>query len=1445
MSDKPPETPDADGGWHKPETPGAWREPEQPQDPTAGWRVPAIPRDLEEEMVESGEWHVPNPEDTIFTEEDEIEIGNRPEDELMETSPPDEEEELAPEDLMMLIEEDEEDDDFDTLGMSELVALASLAEEGEDVVTVSASESPIPASMSLPAEEDAEEAEVIADEMLSPAERVIIHATELPATADGVDAAEYARQQMAQLGGASPDPIEMQPTVPGTPAGELDSAEYARQQMAKLSGGAVPAAPIEAQPTSGAAGELDPAEYARQQMAQLSGGAIPAPPIPTGATSVPQPTQPQLTLREQELARKYHEAEAQVRAFRAQMQTGQIGQDVFLAKLRELMVLDDNQVWWMMGVEIDQWYKAENNAWIEATPDALLMEQRLAATSAPSLPYLPDDAPSQPSTGGYTPPGDLQVDSGYMPLPREVPVSDPDYTVPSPAAFNNLGGGTPDYASPTVPAPGISGGAQPTVMAQPIDYNAADSPYDDGSYDPSPYDATDAPDDYDLDQDAPFYEDARDRERASTKRILVIAGIVVTALVFLVAAGFVVTALLWYNGIVDEWETQIAALEDYQPTFQTLTILDTQGNVIATLGDEGNDRRPVDLEQISPYMVHAVISLENKGFYEDPGWDFIRIIKAFWENYTAGEIESGASTITQQVARHLVLQSAEVTADRKLNELVVAGELSRRYDKNFILELYLNEVAFFGNGSYGIEAAAQFYFNKSAAQLTLPESALLASIIRSPAANEPVNNRETAMSLMRVTIERMAQVGCLDFQHIPPFGDQHFCVDPILQDIDQVLGVEEVFTLDMNAVETTDFRPRESNARYPHVVELVRNQLGAVLRSDEIYTGGYIVRTTIDPTLQDAAQRYLVDHVARNTVHNVNTGAVMVTDPRNGAILALIGSPDFYDEANQGQYPYTHAWRQPGSSIKPIVYSAALQGVDKNGNGVLDFGEYMTPASIMWDVETVWHTADGTEYRPANYDRQFHGPTSLRYALQNSYNIPAIKAYDFVGEADFRTTAQSMGLRFADNAIFGLPTSIGSTEVRLYDMMKAYGALANDGALMDLYLIESIVDANGNPIGTPPRQEPTQAISPQVAFLMQHILSDNQARVEQFGPASSLVLAGLPQQDYVAAKTGTTDNGRDLWTLGFTSNRVVGVWMGTHGEETYNNRTGSNTAAPLWNQVMVAALQNEPASQFAPPTGVVSMQICPETGTQFDGASSTCPQPRHEYFVNDHPPLPPNQSMNQVMAVDSWTGLIASEFCPDNVVDANFVSIDDGYAVYWLNTAPEGAQYAESVGIELPVRSVPTTFCEFGSPIPVVNVFEPQGGQTIQSRTEIKGQVSAQNFHRYQIEFAPLTDPENFAMIEGPIYTQYADPNSTLGWWDTTQVENGDYILRLAVFSTDGGYLYRTAMVRVNNPMIVPTNTPPVAPTAAPGALPTPLPFDDLSTPAPSTLPTPTFDIST
>jgi len=1379
----------AGGGWRVPQrTPTPEGEFQQPKTPpietrTSGsWRVPTLPRDLEIQPEESGAWHRPKPEDTTFSDDDQsvvapdqiddalippggefitadasqaapvIAQSEAPADEADEAVtvlPFDAEGELAAEvTAAQSLDYVDEDDDDESFSMSELIALASLVDNQKPQPTM-----PAPVA---------------------------------EAATDANDPAAYAREQLALLQAQQTNSTTGAFIEGATNAGEATSAEPAVT-------------------------ETDAAAYARQQLERLTESQRLATAIESGTAGTPLPTVAPiaLTTSEQSLAQKYHAAEGQIRALRDQYRANVISRDQLQEQLKRFMVLDDQQRWWMMGIESEAWYRYENNQWMLGTPDVLAKEQvaNPPAPAAPvrastyqaagslSLPYLPDDlSPAQrdvPIEEGQTvPTSPIYTDN--MPLPRQVPVRDPEATIPGTQGIY-LGENNDPYA-------------QPTVASDP--YDALDAgqtminPNTGGAVMPSiPAPLADQPPQYNVNARTPTYERAVDEQRASTFRTVGIAAAVIAALLFLGAAGAIVLGVVTYNNLAEPWQDEIIALANYQPTAQTARIFDAAGNEIAQLvSRSGGDRQQIDLENVSPDLIHAVISLENERYFEDPGFDPIAIGRAFIQNLTAGDIESGASTITQQIARNLVMRDSVQTADRKLQEIVIAAEIAQRYDKNFILELYLNEI-FLGNQANGVEAAAQFYFDDSAADLTLPQAALVAGLIQAPATFDPVVNRDAAFQRIRVVMNRMAEVGCLQFQHAPYLGEP-YCVTA------QRVSSGPV-AVDIARIEARDYLPRTFQVRYPHFVNYVQGYIENAFGSSEaIFRQGMQITTTINPSIQDYSEDVLaqgVNTIAGST--SVDTGAILVSNPTTGAILAMVGSPDFSNEQIAGQVNNVISWQQPGSAIKPILYTAALEG---RGTG-----DYYTPATILWDVPVQYGT-----YAPVNFDGIFNGPTSLRLALQNSRNVPAVKTLEWLGIDRFRDTAGRMGIRFLDDAQFGLATALGANEARLYDMVQAYGTLANQGLRVSLYSITSIRDAAGNEIELPTRAAPEQVVVAPVAYLMQNILSDNDARASAFGTNSGLAFPAYAGR--VAAKTGTSDGNRDLWTMGFSNNFVVGVWIGRHDDGNTINTT-QTTAVPIWNAIMGAVLSGAPPAGFNPPTGVVQQQVCGDTGALFD-ATAQCRNPRNEIFTQSQPPPASGQAFVRDVSIDTWSQLRANQYCAESVITERFLALTDASAVTWLASTSEGRAYAQAN--TLPTRAAPTAECVINQTIPQIGLNSPTDGAVVTETVTINGTVLSADLSRYQIELA-LEGTNTFTTIAGP-FNQQAQ-NGVLTQWDSRTVQNGTYILRLAVFSNQNGYLYRTVRIVVNNVPPTPTITPsptvtplPPLPTFAPF---TPLPF--------------------
>ncbi len=1334
----------ARGGWRTPNdasTPrerNNWRTPEAqtPEDavtPSESWRVPTLPRDLDVQSERRGSWHLPNPNDTPYSSESESVI----------TPDSGTQAQAAPADSSTT------ESGGETLGQDVLPF------DGEEVE-----------SQPLEAADDEEDDNFSMSELVALAS-LVDHApsveVEQSHSTSEVPAAQPAEEPAAAAAGEQ---------VAGTADGNqpVDPAEYARRELARLQG--LSEQISESQPAQGSeSSAVSPAAAAGEAQAQPAQAEA-----PTGADSA--------------LEEKFRQAESSIRALRQQYQQGALTRDQFQSELRRLMVLDDNSVCWMMGVESDRWYRHENGQWVPATPPAL------AGSADAAVPSPGSDLGNE---------GDRTVPTSPITewIPRRVPVSDPDFTVPNTGGIfldNSLSAETMPMA--TVPSGTVSENTVPNPAIQ-MQYDSVSSPM---------ANAAEVPPSYEAEQASPTYEDAVARQRQQTARTVAIVAAIGVAALFLIGAVGAIGIVLYYNSLASPYRDAIAGLANYQPLFRTARILAADGSLIAQLSSpQGGLRDEIAISEVSPEMVHALVSIENERYFEDPGWDPVAIVRAFVQNVTAGQIESGASTITQQVARNLILQDTTVSAERKLQEIVVAAEIARTYDKNFILQLYLNEF-FFGNQSYGVEAASQFYYGHSAADLNLAEAAMLAGLLQAPARYDPVINRQAAFERMNVVLNQMAQVGCLQFS-FAPYDQSPFCVT-------QADITSPRVVLQKAQVETRQYLPRQFTVKYPHFVNFVQQQIENNFGTSEMFRRGFEIRTTLIPRIQDTAQLALETQVGALAGNGVNTGAVMVTDPRDGAIRAMIGSPDFSDNNIDGQVNNAFTWQQPGSTIKIIEYIGALEGVNRNG-----VNDYYTPASVIWDVPTAYQNPN---YTPTNYDRQFHGPVSLRAAFANSYNIPAVKTLNFIGIEKFLDVAQRVGLRFLPEAQFGLPSALGANEVRLYDMMQAYGTIANDGTRVPLYSITAIQDASGANVELVERPQPALAIQPQTAFLIQNILSDNEARTPAFGANSPLNVGGYP--GLVAAKTGTTNDNTDLWTMGFTSNAVVGVWIGRVDNRAINNISGI-AAAPIWNAVMAAALQGTNVEAFNPPQGIVQQQVCGDTGAVYD-PNQACTFVRTEYFIQSSPPPAATAGFVQTVAVDTWTSLRANQFCAESVVTQTFVNISDPTAVAWLST-PQGAAWAASIGLPTPIRPVPTNECTASTVKPQVQFTSPTNGQQLTGMIQFSGIATGPNFARYQIELAPATAPESFQTIAGPFNSQ---ANGSLATWDSSAVPNGAYRLRLAAFATDGGYRYHTIDIGVNN--VLPTQPPPtlppiIVPTTDPFATPIP-PIGNLLVPTPT-----------
>ncbi len=611
--------------------------------------------------------------------------------------------------------------------------------------------------------------------------------------------------------------------------------------------------------------------------------------------------------------------------------------------------------------------------------------------------------------------------------------------------------------------------------------------------------------------------------------------------------------------------------ELYQYTTAPSTkIYDRHGTLLYEITDPHQGlHTPLTLDEIPPACLQATIATEDASFYRNPGVDAWAIIRALYINIKGGEVLSGGSTITQQLARNLLLspqERTEISLTRKLREAILAWRLARTYAKDEILTLYLNET-YYGNLAYGIEAASRTYFGKHAAELDLAECATLAGLPQSPANYNPLENPEASRARQNIVLNLMVK--------------------------QQFITVDEA---DSARREKLGFAAVPFPIEAPHFVMFVRGELERNYGLEAIYRQGLQVYTTLDLNMQNTARRivrYRLAELAEREdglpPRNVRNAAVVVMDPHTGEILTMLGSPDYFDPRIDGAVNATMATRQPGSSIKPITYAAAFDPDIAAAYGY----QPLTAASMMVDVRTAFVTKEGQPYVPENYDRTWRGPVLLRQSLASSYNLIAVKVLDYVGLDTMIDLARTMGITTFDNKDFGLALTLGGGEVRLLELTAAYSALTSGGRRVEPVTITRITDHDGHLVYESPKDlnPGPRVMDARTAYLITDILSDNYARRSTFGPGSPLRLSRP-----AAAKTGTTQDWRDNWTVGYTPDLVAGVWVGNADNEPMRHISGVTGAAPIWHDIMEELHKARPVRDFAIPEGLVEKTVCADNG---------------------------------------------------------------------------------------------------------------------------------------------------------------------------------------------------------------------------------------------------------
>ena len=576
----------------------------------------------------------------------------------------------------------------------------------------------------------------------------------------------------------------------------------------------------------------------------------------------------------------------------------------------------------------------------------------------------------------------------------------------------------------------------------------------------------------------------------------------------------------------------------------TSKIYDRDGILLYEIYERFN-RTPIKLNQVPKYVIEATIATEDEEFYLHNGISLRGISRALIHNLTSDSLEGG-STITQQLIRSTYL-TPEKTLIRKLKEIILSIWIEAIYSKNQILEMYLNQVPY-GGTAWGIEAAAKTYFNKKTSELNLAEAAFLAGLPAAPTKYQPFGNPEKIYKKRQEEVlKRMLKESFINNKEY-----------------------SEAIAFPLNITE-----PRIPIAA-PHFVMYTKELLNKYYGPRLIEQGGLRIYTTLDLILQEEVQKIVYEAVEQLKELKVANGAALVTNPINGEILAMVGSADYYDRENDGNVNVTQSRRQPGSAIKVVNYATALQ------NG-------FTAATIINDSPVSFHIAGQPEYRPVNYDGKFHGRVTMRTALGSSYNVPAVKVLNSYGVDRMIETGKKMGIdSWDEKGRFGLSLTLGGGEVTMMDMAEVYGTLAYGGIRQNLTPLVKITDYNGKNIPIPKMGKIIRAIPETVAFILTSILTDNDARTPAFGSNSLLNIPGK----WVAVKTGTSDNKRDNWTIGYTTDYVVTVWVGNNDNSPMNPSltSGITGAAPIWREITEILLKDKDSQPFIKPDGIITVK---------------------------------------------------------------------------------------------------------------------------------------------------------------------------------------------------------------------------------------------------------------
>jgi 1A family penicillin-binding protein len=631
---------------------------------------------------------------------------------------------------------------------------------------------------------------------------------------------------------------------------------------------------------------------------------------------------------------------------------------------------------------------------------------------------------------------------------------------------------------------------------------------------------------------------------------------------------------------------------------QSSQVLDRKGRLLFEIYSEKR-RTPIEIKEVPDNLKKATLAIEDVNFYKHNGFDLKGLLRGLYRTVFKKRLQGG-STITQQLVKNALL-TQERTVSRKIKEAILTVATEILYDKDKILEMYFNQTPY-GGIIWGVQSAAKGYFNKDVKDLSLAESALIAGLPGSPTKYNPFSNPEAAKARQEMVLTRMYEVGFINEEELKKAKEE-----------------ELKYYLDKTGIQA------------PHFVFYVREQLIEKYGLKKLTEGGLKITTTLDLDIQKLAETIVASEVAKLKKSNVTNGAALITNPKTGQILSMVGSIDYFSDEIDGKYNVSTALRQPGSSIKPLNYAVGLE-----------LGK-ITAASIVDDRPTCFKQVNQKAYCPTNYGNSYYGLQTIRNSLASSLNIGAVKVLKLNGVETFIASASAMGLTtLKDPSNYGYSLTLGGGEVLMTDMITAFGVFANMGVKQNLTPILKVIDKNGQILEEFKENPGERVLSRESSFIIQNILSDDGARSMVFGRGSLLNIKGHPE---VAVKTGTTNDLRDNWTYGYTSDYVVGSWVGNNNNSKMRGVvSGISGAAPIWNKIMTELLKDEIVKKPVIPTDIIGINVCNLNGGAVPEGGC---QSHYEYFNKKFLPKTTTTKMNVVINKDTGRIVVDNEVAPN------------------------------------------------------------------------------------------------------------------------------------------------------------------------------------------------------